>query len=375
MPSLLIEEPAGGFRGLTEGVPPIQRPLSAPSVIKNLWLKDFPQLSSRPGTTQVGADLGTTRALGLVIADKVNTDGTITRRLISGEGTTWKIYADGGSWTNLATGMTASRNLEGAMFGNSYVALTNKMDNPKKYDFSTVTDLISDGAAIKFGQIFSGYNRLFGVMVDANPSKLYASGAGDGTKWYTSSGYDAGDKDIHPGDGDYLTWGMLWQRMVLLWKSRHFYILQGPESGYSLSKWTASLVGPVGTPSGRTVQTAGGALYWLSRGGIAEWRGGDSPEIITRRDNVGDTIANINWASINNACAGTTDQGQVYLLAVPTGQNIYPDTVITYDTRRSSFSTWTSSVWKPLVFTQFLLGMKLYTLFGDNTGKVWRIDY
>lgn len=108
------------------------------------------------------------------------------------------------------------------------------------------------------------------------------------------------------------------------------------ESGYELNQ----IPGVVGLKAPRSLKICGPLLIWLSDYGI-EISGG---EVVLRpvlSELVKKTLSTLNENFLNKVVAGHDENENKYWLAIPTGSNIEPDKVITFDYLKRSFDVYT----------------------------------
>lgn len=355
-----IEPMAGGIMGLHDHISPTNRQLALLSVCKNMRRFGVSAAKTREGRAILGNAVGTSRILGL--SHFYKSDGT--KKLISGAGTVWKVYdAVSEEWDTLKTELTTGLSYNAVTFNDLHI-MTNGTDNVQKYDGSSIADL--SGSPPKGKYISAAYQRVAITGVSGSSHLVYFSDIANPEEW--SEG-DSAAIPINDKDGDEIKWAGLYKANWVIWKRYSMHELHGPELGQTTDNWSVVSIASIGTPNGRTIADVNGLLYWLSDSdnskGIVRW-GGGRPQLIS--EPIEDIIRTINYSAINTACAVSSGEGE-YMLAVPTGKNSYPDTIIVYNVVDNSWWIWDG--WNPTVFLPFRLGDTSSLLMGDNDGYVY----
>lgn len=361
------ETPGFPFAGTDETVSLYARAIAQPSKAENLWQRRPGAYETRPGTTLVGSAVGATRVLGLVTFEKINADGSIVRKLVSGSGSEWKAYTEAAGWVTIASGLASGAPFSGAMWQNTFLVLTNGLDNVKKYDGTAVADL--GGTPPKARFVFTAYKRVFLLGSVTTPTVLYVSDVNDAEAWATG---DAGQLNI--GGNDPLVAGVAVGGRIIIWTKAKCFELRGPEAGYTLAsgRWTFVEIAPFGLASQNAFAVVRDTVFWLTNGGIAAWSGGKA-EIVS--EPLHDTFSQINPGAVDFAAMGVFDEGKVLLVSLPLGTNAYPNVVASLDVTTGTWVNRFSTAWTAVCFSAFMLAAKNFTVFGDAAGRVWRIDY
>ena len=349
---------AGGIGGLHDNISPTNRPLNLLSVCRNMRRFGVSAAQTRGGRGIIGDQVEVTRILGL--------SGYYTaslKKLIAQSGTILKVYNDVTEvWDSLKTGMTAAP-YEGVTFNDLHI-ITNGTDNVQKYDGAAVSDL--GGTPPKGKYITSAYQRVFISGVSGSPHLLYASDIANAEEWSTG---DSAAVPVNDKDGDEIEWVTLYKSNLCIWKRYALFELHGPELGQTTDNWSIVPIAKIGTPNGRTIADVNGLLYWLSDSenskGIVRW-GGGRPVLIS--EPIESIIDSINYGAIGTAFGVSSGEGE-YLLAVPTGDSTYPDTVIVYNVADNSWWVWDG--WNPTAFLPYRIGDTSTLLMGDEDGYVY----
>lgn len=349
---------ARGIGGLHDNISPTNRPLNLLSVCRNMRRFGVTGAQTRPGRAILGDQVGSTRILGMSAYYTSSLE-----KLIVQAGTNLKVYnTQSKKWDTLKSDMNAEP-FQAATFNDLHI-ITNGNDDVQQYNGSTISVL--GGSPPKGKYITTAYQRVFISGVSGSPHLLYVSDIALADVW---NGGDSGAIPVNDKDGDEIKWAMIYKSNMVIWKRYGIFELHGPELGYTTDDWSVATIAAIGTPNGRTIADVNGYLYWLSDSenskGIVRWGGGRPVLISEPVDNI---IASINYSAIAVACAASSGDGE-YLLAVPTGNSEYPDTIIVYNANDNSWWVWDG--WNPTMFLQYRLGDTATLLIGDNDGCVY----
>lgn len=355
-----LEPIAGGIMGLHDHISPTNRQLALLSVCRNMRRFGVTAAKTREGRSLLGDKVGSSMILGL--SHYYKADGT--KKLICGAGDVWKVYNEGtNKWEDLKSGLTGGNPYNAVTFNNLHI-ITNGVDNVQRYDGTSITDL--GGNPPKGRYISSAYQRVAITGISDNPHWIRFSDIANPEEWIDG---DSATIPVNDKDGDKITWAQLYKANWIIWKRNSFFELHGPELGQTTEDWSITSVAAVGTPNGRTIVDVNGMLYWLSDSdnarGVVRWSGG-RPVIVS--EPVENIIKSINYAAIKTACAVTSGEGE-YILAIPTGDSEYPNTIIVYNVMDNSWWIWDG--WQPTIFLPYRIGDTSTLLMGDNDGRVY----
>lgn len=356
-----VEQVTNGISGLHDSISPTSRRLGQLSVSKNMKRFGVTGAETRSDRIKLGGIIGA-NILGL--AGLYKSDGT--KKIVSGSGTAWKVYnTSTGVWDNLKTGLTANKQFNAITF-NDLLIMTNGVDVVQKYNGSTVSNLAGTPPIGKY--IATAHKRVLMAGIKDNPHWLRVSDVAAPEVWNAE---DSATIPINDKDGDETKWVGLYKTNIVVWKRYSMYEIHGPEMGRLTVDWRVFPIVNVGTVNGRTIASVNGVLYWLSDSGnskgIVRWAGG-RPDLIS--EPVENIIRSINYAHIDKACGATDGEGN-YILAIPTGDSVSPNTILVFNTNDNSWWVWED--WSPTCFLSYRLEDNELLLMGDYDGYVYQM--
>jgi hypothetical protein len=288
------------------------------------------------------------------LASYLRSDGTID--LLAGCGTRLEALSTAGAVLASASGLSGGpwSFAQVAVPGSDLAYAGNGTDTLRKWDGTTWTaptatvDGVAGLAMPKAGVLATTAlsNRLiatgFGTLTTGGPNgaatnsaRVYFSEPGAPESWVSTNWID-----LDPGDGDPILGAVRWSNLVLIFKSRRFYVLTGEgltadggatftsravdTAGVGLAAKGALAVGPDAVffmDRTGVYATTGGAPALLSDKISPVWRG--SPEVYFQS-------GTLNFAAIGQVRMGWHD-GRLYV-AYPSGTAIVNDRMLVYDT-------------------------------------------
>lgn len=274
-------------------------------------------------------------------------------------GGTWYKYANG-TWTTLKTGLTAGKKATFVNFQGNFTAnnllLTNGADPAYKYDGTTVTPLANVPSSANF--ISTHDNRVYLSV----KSSVYFSALRKAEDWTTVN--DSGSIVVETSDGKDITGLVAGSSRLTVLKQNSIHELFGNSpSNYQMKVVTENL----GCPTGNTAQVIDGTIYFLGNDAVYRYTGGSSPTSDFSIQ-VRETIGRINKDASDQSVSW--QKGKRYYLAIPTGNNTNPDTVLEYDLE---FNTW--NVWSfpsPITAKGVVINDVPYV--GCADGTIYKLD-
>jgi hypothetical protein len=320
---------------------------------KNMTTSKYPALAVRTAGTKVtGTGLPATEIDGIGIR------GTEINVITNG---VW--YAlRGSTWTSLKTGLNTSKkysfiNFQGAFSVNNLLA-ANGTDAVLKYDGTTVATLLNPPSGVVGNFITTHDNRVY----MASGSTVYFSALRKAEDWATVN--DSGQIVVETTDGKSITGLIAGSSRLTVFKQNTIHELFGNNPGnYKMQIVTENL----GSPTGNSAQVIDGVIYFLGNDGVYRYSGGSLPSNDFSLQ-VKETIKQINKAAADQSISWQI--GRKYYLAIPTGSNTNPDTVLEFDI---DFNTW--NVWSfPSPITCKGAIMDGYTYIGCADGTIYKMD-
>lgn len=267
---------------------------------------EYPALKTRKGRTTYGASGA---AVTYLLVNYKNT------RLIRAVGTKIQ-YDNSGTWTDLATGLTAT-DWDSVNYRDQLI-LTNGTDNVKTYNGTTLTDLNAVNAP-KGKYVTQHDNRVY-ILKDRTIS---FSALGIPTDWTTVG--DAGAINMSTPGGELGVGMTSYKNHVIAFSDNYYCELYGTgPDDYQLVDGSNG----IGCCSFKTIQQVGDNLFWMDQRGVYLYQGGFPNKISQPIQSYIDTL---NTAQLTK-CWGGTD-GQKYYLALVTGTNTEPNLLFVFDPR------------------------------------------
>lgn len=291
---------------------------------KNVTTSSFPALAARKSGTLISNPTA-------VEIDGIGVYATATtKELHVVAGGVWRVYKNS-AWTTLRSGLSTTKKWSFVVFKGSFATnnllVTNGADTPFKYDGTTVSALAGAQATGDF--ITTHDNRVY----LATASTVYFSSLRKAEDWTTVD--DAGQIVVETSDGKDITGLIAGSSRLTVFKDNSIHELFGNSpSNYTMKIVTDNL----GSPTGQSAQVIDGVIYFLgSDVGVYRYSGGSLPSSDFSMQ-IRETINKINRAAANQSVSWSV--GKKYYLAVPTGANTNPDTVLEYDIEFSTWNTW-----------------------------------
>jgi len=317
--------------------------------LKNLTSTNFLALTVRSGFSSLGDSFGV-----VVIGLGVWKDAEL-HAIANGE---WKKW-DGAAWSAaLASGLSTSAQWSFCNFQGNFADINllaaNGTDAVKKYDGSTVADLVNAPANANY--------------IDAHDNRVYVA-VGNSVKfsalrkaedWTTVD--DAGEIVVETSTGEAISGLKAGPGHVVVFMPHASFELYGTGPiNYKL----LPVSDKIGCVSNQSTLMVGNTLYFLAHDGIYRYTGGSAP----RKDfalPVQWYIDNINKSNRHKACAGT--DGKRYYLALPINSATEPNHVLEYD---PVFETW--YVWELGHYPRAFAYMNEEWYEGDSSGQVHKM--
>jgi hypothetical protein len=317
---------------------------------KNVSTDKYPSLAVRGGYS-VLYDTGTSEIDGLAVYQG--------KELHVIAGGSWRRYKDG-TWTTIKTGLASGEkwsfvNFQGG-FSTMHLLATNGIDAALKYDGTSVVNLVNAPAGSDF--ISSHNNRVY----IAAKSTVYFSALRKAEDWSTVG--EAGQLVVETTDGKDITGIISGSARLTIFKHNSVHELFGTNPGnYTMKTVTEN----VGSPTGYSAQVIDGVIYFLGNDGVYQYSGGSMPDKEFSLQ-VMDTIRRVNPLYAHKSVSWT--DGIRYYLAVPTGGNTSPDTVLQYD---PMFNIWNTWEFNPRISANAVL-MNGVLYGGNQSGEVMKFD-
>jgi hypothetical protein len=303
---------------------------------KNLTTSEYPALAVRMGVNAMQKVAGTDYVGGNVIgATTVSTEiqgiglrGTELNMIAGG---TW--YADKGNyWKILKTGLdTTARwtfvNFQGNFSANNLLA-TNGVNAALKYDGTMVSNLLNCPLLSNF--ICTHDNRVYTAV----SSTVNFSALRKAEDWTTVN--DSGQIVVETTDGNTITGLVAGSSRLTVFKNNSIHELFGNSpSNFSMKIVTENL----GSPTGNSAQVIDGVIYFLGNDArVYQYSGGSMPSgdfSLAVRETLGTVNKTFAYKSVS------WQDGKKYYLAIPTGSNQKPDTILEFDTEFQTWNVWT----------------------------------
>lgn len=313
---------------------------------KNITGKAFPTMSVRDGYTQQSTTL----------------PGRITG-LVSWKDTELQAIANGnwykmlsGAWSSISSGLNTTAmwsmcNFQGNFTGTNVLA-SNGVDPVKKYDGTTVSNLLNAPAGMNY--ITQHDNRVYGAI----GQKVSFSALRKAEDWTTVD--DAGEIVVETG-GSTITGLIAGSRHLMVFKNNSLHELWGTNPANYKMDMIASDIGIVSHQAGVTIEDT---PYWLDMYGIYMY-GGSRP----RKDfslPMKGYIERMNRANMQKASAGT--DGKNLFISLPLDSSTECDTTLVFN---REFNIWT--VYKDITPTIYaFMNGTMHT--GTTAGNVIKWD-
>lgn len=373
------------FIGMNDRFPADQLDPGLFALLQNVTI-DQQSLSKRKGTTAVASTLGSFSILGLNAFEPVA--GTKYLFALLNGSSNAQLYKWSGSGSFSTVG-TANITKDSQM---NFVQASNVL-----YGFNG-TDVISVDSSLTYtknpssvpkGMVAAWFhNYLFVANTSSFPNRLFFSNLGDPT---TFSGTDF--IDINPNDGDQITALAIFNDELYVFKNNTIWTITGfSGSSFSttatLSQNTNNKIYGYGTPSQKSVVTAGKDMYYLSfAGGIPHFRSFIQTQFASTLEqgiisfDIEGTLNTLNLSQLS-LCAGAYDGKYIYW-SVPTGSSNHNDTVLVLEpTIKTKGKTMTHRCWAKWTgfnaaqFAVSNLAGENVIYFGDGTatGLVYQLN-
>ncbi|MFK7695661.1 hypothetical protein ACI5FR_22870 [Paenibacillus sp. HJGM_3] len=305
----------------------------------------------RPGYTVLGAAIGT-KVLGLGVwkdteLHAVFNDGT------------WRKWT-GSAWTTLASGLSTTAeayftNFQGA-FTDINLIMANGVDAVKKYDGTTVSNLLNAPANAKYITTFQ--NRLWVSL----GKEIRASSLDNGEEWsvFTDDSKSFG-KDIESPQGEMINglFGEL-NKLTISFPNSIRKLMGSVPSDFNDQNVSQTL----GITNNRSAVTLDGTMYLFNPSGLYSYGGGISPDKSFSQA-VQYYPDNSNAIARGQSAAGS--DGKNLYFSIPVESSSAPDTIIEYDNQNRTWNVWNDL--SALHFTK--MGNDLYI--GDASGRVLKM--
>lgn len=220
-------------------------------------------LCKRHGYTLLSQD-GTDPVQTIWAYNKLKADGSFDRYLLKAAGTTVRAYTSvgGGTWSNVATGLTAGKRF-GAAEANNKSYFANGADGLKQWDGTTLTAV--SGAPAGTWLLVWHRNRMYAAT--GKSSRLYFSDLGDPTSWpvlnFLDFDVDDGDRITALAEGP--------DGSLVIFKETSRHVLRGTGPGSYTSHSVRDGIGCVSHWATAQVADEKGSsseLAFLSREGV-----------------------------------------------------------------------------------------------------------
>ncbi|WP_169736196.1 LamG domain-containing protein [Caldanaerobius polysaccharolyticus] len=238
---------------------------------------------------------------------------------------------------------------------NDTLVICNGVDQPKKFDGETISDIAS---APRAALVTVWRNRLFMAKAPLQLSHLYFSDLLNVDSW-PATNFIA----VNPSDGDEIMALLPTASTLLIVKQHRVYQLQG----YSPDTFQVSLVGEGGTISPWGIIDTPYGLFRVDREGV--WATDLRRSMLISED-ISRLWKQLNQRALKKAVLFYYDQK--LLVAVPRAGSNYNDLLLVYDMRHKSWTVWEG--WYPSCFQIYWERGKWVYLFGDSRkGNVYAI--
>lgn len=315
---------------------------------KNLTTSQYPALSVRKGGTVVSSP--TTAEI-----DGMAVRGTELHIIAGG---TW--YRLSGTWATIKTGLNTTKkwsfvNFQGGFTTNCLIA-TNGTDAAMKYDGTSVTTLANAPVGSNF--VTTHDNRVY----LAEKNVVHYSALRKAEDWNTVD--DSGQIVVETADGKDITGLIAGSGRLTVFKQNSIHELFGNNPGNYTMK---IVVDNLGCPTGNAAQVVDGVIYFLGNDAVYRYSGGALPASDFSMQ-VKETLAKINKAASDQSVSWQI--GKKYYLAIPTGANTNPDTILEFDV---DFNTW--NIWSfPFPVTASGAILNDVTYIGSSNGTIYKLD-
>lgn len=319
----------------------------------NITTSKYPAMTVRTPIKQVGESISNTGApiYGLAVYK-----GNELHAICDGNWYAWS----GENWIQKATAIGSTRKWSFINFQGSYTTgnliLANGESHVYRYDGSATTYITTAPANADY--IATHDNRVYLAV----KSTVYFSALRKAEDWTTVN--EAGQVVVETGDGGDITGLIAGSSRLTVFKKNSIYELYGTNpTNFQLKIVTDS----VGSPTGNSAQVIDGVIYFLGSDGVYEYSGGSLPSSDFSIQAKG-IIATINKASAEQSVSW--QNGRKYYLAIPTGTNTQPDTILEYDI---DFKVW--NIWKfPVSISAKGVVINGVSYIGGTDGKVYMLD-
>jgi hypothetical protein len=327
---------------------------------KNVTSDAYPTLSVRSAfTTLPGGDLGIydNPIEGIMVHSNKE-----LHAIYNGE---WHVYRTSPTpgWTLIKQSLFAPNpnysfiNFTGNFANPVLIAVSGNANGaPLKYDGTTVSNLANapTGATC----IATHDNRVY----LAKGQTVYFSALRKAEDWSTVN--DSGQIVVETADGKPITGLVAGSARLTVFKENTIHELFGTNP----TNFQMKLISEnIGSPTGQTAQVIDGVIYFLGNDGVYRYSGGSMPNsdfsIAVKQ-----TLSTINYDSAKYAVSWTI--GKKYYLAVPTGYNDFPDTILEYDTLYNTWNEW----YTPFRFATPGVIFNGEICIGTNTGSVQKYN-
>lgn len=315
---------------------------------KNLTTNQYPALSVRKGGTVVSSPTSAE-------IDGMAVRGTELHIIAGG---TW--YRLNGTWSTIKTGLNTTKkwsfvNFQGGFTTNCLIA-TNGVDAAMKYDGTSVTTLANAPSGANFATTHD--NRVY----IAEKNVVHFSALRKAEDWTTVN--DSGQIVVETADGKDITGMVAGSGRLTVFKQNSIHELFGNNPGNYTMK---IVVDNLGCPTGNAAQVVDGVIYFLGNDAVYRYSGGALPTSDFSMQ-VKESISKINKAYADQSVSWVV--GKKYYLAIPTGSNTNPDTILEFDI---NFDTW--NVWSyPQSITAKGTVLNDVTHIGCSNGTMYQVN-
>lgn len=311
----------------------------------------YPVLSTRPGYSLLGGDVGRTLGLG------VHKDTTLFCAFADG---TLK-YWTGSEWAQLTSGLSTEKYWSFANFKGGFsdiCLLAVNGETVRKFDGSSLSS-ISAPSGLNYIEQYA--DRMWGLVGNT----LHGSGYRDATDWTSTPPAEGIDDsvsfytEIEDTSGEVCNALKSCLGQLVIFKPSSMYMLRGyAPSDYRIDPITSD----IGVINNRCIAVLQSGMYFLDDGGIYLYRG----------DGVAPTKAfskPVQWyidnmkKSAKDVCSVGTD-GTLLFVSIPMNSEVQPDTILVYDPNNKVWSVWNGH--SAVSFAN--VGTNTY--FGDYEGTV-----
>lgn len=338
----------------------------------NIDLVRLEDATTRRGCDQMSTEAtGANRILGLAYYDTttieklVRVKNTGTMKVQTHDGTPASSWVDAAGWTPSAVDCAIVQ-------GNDKLFFANGTDNLRSWDGAAFTDMGTVyPSPPHYANILHATNRLIGWGDTANRDTLGFSGILTEGTWSL-----ANTLRIGAGDGDQIVCCILWTNTLLAVFKRSSAYLVDIDPSVTVANMSVKLISrTIGCVGARAACKVGSDIWFMSDDGVRSLRrvlNGEDTEVAPALSfPVNDIVEGLNRDALSTCCC--LFYNDRFLLAIPTGSNTQPDTVLPAKVLSDGvrwMGRW--SGWAPCIFARSYIGGLQRLNIGRSDGQVWR---